>query len=240
MRLNKFLASHGVGARRKCDDIIREGRVTVNGRTVREFGIQLREDQDIVEVDGKRIGATGGLVYILINKPAGYVVTAKDPHNRPTVFHLLQGVQERVFSVGRLDVDVGGALLLTNDGELSFRLTHPRYEVEKVYRVHVQGKPDHQTVRSIQTGLHLDDGRTAPMKVRIVGGDEDTTVCEMTMHEGRKRQVKRMWARVGHPVLALQRIQFAGLTLHRLRSGEWRYLAREDIEKLKESAGIPT
>lgn len=238
MRLNKYLASHGVGARRKCDEFIRAGRVRVNGRAVTELGTRIEVDQDMVEVDGRRLESTRGLVYILLNKPAGYVVTVKDPQNRPTVFDLLEGIEHRVFPVGRLDLDVEGLLFLTNDGDLSYRLTHPRFQVEKVYRVEVQNRPGEDALRSLQSGVHLDDGRTAPAAVRRVGGDGGTTVFEMRMHEGKKRQVKRMWSAIGHPVIRLQRISFGGLHLKGVRRGEWRFLKRDEIERLKESVGL--
>lgn len=238
MRLNKYLAFHGVGARRTCDEFIREGRIRVNGCVVRELGTQVKVGQDRVEVDGKRLELTRRLVYILLNKPAGYVVTAKDPRHRPTVFDFLKDIEQRVFPVGRLDLDVQGLLLLTNDGALSFRLTHPRFQVEKVYRVVVEGRPEGEILRSIRSGLRLDDGPTAPADVKQIGGDDRATMFEMRMHEGRKRQIKRMWSALGHPVLALERISFAGLTTKGLAQGEWRFLEREEIEKLKERAGL--
>ncbi|MFQ6092450.1 MAG: pseudouridine synthase [bacterium] len=239
MRLNRFLASLGVGARRKCDELIRQGRVKVNGRSVMEPWFQVEKGRDAVEVDGEYVGARVKLVHILLNKPAGYVVTAADPQNRPTVFDLIGCVEQRVFPVGRLDLDVEGLLLLTNDGDLSYRLTHPRFEVEKVYRVLVTGKPDRRALRSMQTGLQLEDGPTAPTEVRVVRGDGKTTLLELRMHEGRKRQIKRMCKALGHPVIKLVRIAFAGLSINGLHVGEWRYLTSAEVGRLNKCVGLP-
>ena len=229
MRLNRYLASRGVGARRTCDEMIRQGRVRVNSRTITEPGVAINIDRDTVELDGTIVEATVTLVYVLLHKPAGYVVTAKDPQNRPTVFHLLEDVGQRIFPVGRLDLDVEGLLLLTNDGDLGFRLSHPRYEVDKIYRVLVEGKPDRQTLDTIRGGFQLDDGPTAPMDVIVVDEGEHGTMLEMKMHEGRKRQVKRMWSSLGHPVTHLIRTGFADMTIDGLRTGQWRYLTPEEV-----------
>ena len=238
MRLNKFLASRGVDARRKCDDLIQKGRVKINNRTVLEPGFQVEMGRDLVSVDGKVIETTVRLVYILLYKPAGYVVTAKDPQNRPTVFDIIEGIGQRIFAVGRLDLDVEGALLLTNDGEVGHRLIHPRYEIEKIYHVLVMGKPSQKTLRAVSEGLHLNDGPTAPAEVVILKGDGETTLLELKIHEGRKRQIKRMWSSVGHSVVKLIRTVFAGLTIDGLQPGEWRYLSKDEVNQLKEMVGL--
>jgi pseudouridine synthase len=225
MRLNAYLARAGVASRRKADELIREGRVRVNG----EPG-QLNtfvEGGEVVEVDGRRVEAQP-LAYVLLHKPAGLVTTARDPRGRPTVVgHVNHPL--RVVPVGRLDADTTGALVLTNDGPLAHRLAHPRYGVEKVYEVDVEGEPSEEALRRLGEGVELDDGLTAPARVRRVGPSR----LELTLHEGRKHQVKRMCAAVGHPVRRLHRSRYAGLELGGLAEGEWRELAEEEVRALR-------
>ena len=232
------MASRGLGARRTCDDIIRQGRVRVNGLAVTEPGCAIDAHRDTVEVDGKILEAVVNLVYILLNKPVGYVVTARDPQGRPTVYDIVTGLEERIFSVGRLDADVEGLLLLTNDGDLSYRLTHPRYEVEKTYRVLVAGRPDRGRLEDLQRGVQLEDGPTAPTDISVLQEREGESLVEMKMHEGRKRQVKRMWAAVGHPVKRLVRTGLAALTLEGLKTGQWRHLTPDEVRRLRELVGL--
>src|SRR5215212_3193146 len=203
LRLNAYLARAGVASRRGADELIKAGRVTVNGGPgqLNTF-VQAR---DLVEVDGRRVAAQK-LAYVLLNKPARTVTTARDPQGRPTVVDLVD-VPERVVPVGRLDADTTGALLLTNDGPLAHRLAHPRYGVEKVYEVDVEGRPSEEALRRLEEGVELDDGRTAPAKVRRLGPSR----LELTLHEGRKHQVRRMCEAVGHPVTRLHRNRYAGL-----------------------------
>jgi 23S rRNA pseudouridine2605 synthase len=186
------------------------------------------EPRDTVEVDGSPIEPEP-LTYVLLHKPAGVVTTARDPQGRPTVVGLVDH-ERRVVPVGRLDADTTGALLLTNDGQLAHRLMHPRYEVDKVYEAEVEGEPSDQTLRRLADGVELEDGRTAPARLRRLG----PSVVELTIHEGRKHQVKRMLQAVGHPVRRLHRRTYAGLTLDGLASGEWRELAPEEVKRLKE------
>jgi 23S rRNA pseudouridine2605 synthase len=225
VRLNAYLARAGVASRRKADELIKAGRVRVNG----EPG-QLNTfvgARDRVEVDGEPVERQA-LAYVLLHKPAGVVTTASDPHGRPTVVDLVEH-ESRVMPVGRLDADTTGALLLTNDGELAHRLAHPRYEVEKVYEVEVEGEPSDETLARLEQGIELDDGRTAPAKARRLGPSK----LELAIHEGRKHQVKRMLAAVGHPVTRLHRSRYAGLTVDDLDPGRWRELTTAEIEKLK-------
>jgi 23S rRNA pseudouridine2605 synthase len=229
MRLNAYLARAGVASRRAADDLIKAGRVTVNG----EQG-QLNtfvEATDRVEVDGEHVAAQR-LAYVLLHKPAGTVTTARDPQGRPTVVDLVD-VSERVVPVGRLDIDTTGALLLTNDGPLAHRLAHPKYSVEKVYVVDVEGAPGDAVLKALAEGVELEDGMTAPAIVRCLAPSQ----LELTLHEGRNRQVKRMLEAVGHPVRRLHRSVYAGMTLDGLAPGEWRALSVDEAAGLRALPG---
>jgi pseudouridine synthase len=225
MRLNAFLARAGVASRRGADELIRAGRVRVNGE---EAGLATFVSAgDRVEVDG-RVVAPEPLTYVLLHKPAGVVTTARDPQGRPTVVGLV-GHQHRVVPVGRLDADTTGVLLLTNDGPLAHRLAHPRYEVDKVYEAEVEGDPPAEAVRRLGEGVELEDGLTAPAQVRRLGPGR----LELVLHEGRKRQVRRMCESVGHPVRTLHRREYAGLTVGDLAPGEWRELTADEVKRLR-------
>ena len=226
MRLNAYLARAGIASRRGADDLIKAGRVKVNDvpgalNTYVHTG-------DRVEVDGKPVTAQA-LRYVLLNKPAATVTTARDPQGRPTVVELVDEIPERVVPVGRLDADTTGALLLTNDGPLSHRLAHPRYGVEKVYEAEVVGEPDEAALEQLAAGIDLDDGRTAPAGVRRLAASK----LELTLHEGRKHQVKRMCEAVGHPVVRLHRSRYAGLTVEGLEPGRWRELDADEVKLLR-------
>jgi 23S rRNA pseudouridine2605 synthase len=224
VRLNAYLARAGVASRRRADELITAGRVVVNGEPGRLNTFVERGDR--VEVDGKPV-VPQRLTYVLLNKPTGTVTTARDPQGRPTVVDLID-LPERVVPVGRLDADTTGALLLTNDGPLAHRLAHPRYGVEKVYEVDVEGRPDDVALRRLAEGVELDDGRTAPARVRRLAPSK----IELTLHEGRKHQVKRMLAAVGQPVSRLHRSTYAGLTLEGLEPGRWRELEPSEVQRL--------
>jgi 23S rRNA pseudouridine2605 synthase len=230
MRLNAYLARTGVASRRKADELIKAGRVTVNGDPG-ELNTFV-ENRDRVEVDGEPV-AKQRLSYVLLHKPAGVLTTARDPRGRPTVLELVAGHDARIVPVGRLDADTTGALLLTNDGELAHRLAHPRYEVEKVYVAEVEGEPGDEALRRLERGIELDDGPTATARARWLAPNR----VELSIHEGRKHQVKRMLAAVGHPVVALHRSRYAGLTLEGLGPGESRELAGAEVERLRSSTG---
>jgi 23S rRNA pseudouridine2605 synthase len=225
VRLNAYLARTGVASRRGADELIKTGRVRVNG--VRGELNTFVEEGDVVDLDG-RLLVPQRLAYVLLHKPPGVVTTARDPHGRPTVVDLVEH-ESRVVPVGRLDADTTGALLLTNDGELAHRLAHPRYEVEKVYEAEVVGQPSDEALASLADGVELDDGLTAPARVRRL----DPSRIELAIHEGRKHQVKRMLEAVGHPVRSLHRSRYAGLTLDRLGPGEWRELTPEEVDRLR-------
>ena len=230
VRLNAYLARAGIASRRAADELIRAGRVLVNGRPG-ELNTQVSR-RDVVELDGRRIAAQR-LAHVLLHKPAGVVTTARDPHGRPTVVDLVDH-PARVVPVGRLDADTTGVLLLTNEGELAHRLAHPRYEVEKVYEAAVAGSPGDEALRRLARGVELDDGPTAPARVRRLAPGR----IELVLHEGRKHQVKRMCEAVGHPVRRLHRSRYAGLTLDDLAPGDWRELSRDEVEALRRNVGL--
>ena len=226
MRLNAYLARAGVASRRKADELIKAGRVTVIGEPGELNTFVAKHDR--VELDGQPL-ARQRLAYVLLHKPAGVVTTASDPQGRRTVVELVSEHEVRLVPVGRLDADTTGALLLTNDGELAHRLAHPRYEVEKVYEAEVEGEPSAEALRQLERGVQLDDGPTAPADARRLAPSR----VELAIHEGRKHQVKRMLEAVGHPVTRLHRSRYAGLTLEGLQPGEWRELEPGEVARLQ-------
>ncbi len=238
-RLARFLAHAGVASRRHAEELIAAGRVQVNGVTVTRQGARIHPTRDRVSVDGKTVQAASRHVYILVNKPAGYISTAHDPQGRPTVLDLLpRELRElRVYPVGRLDADTSGLLLLTNDGEFALRLSHPRYEKEKHYEALVEGRPNQAAMAALRQGVAIteDDGReymTAPAWVQLLRHSENGSWLALTIHEGRKRQVRRMLAAVGHPVRQLTRVGVGSLRLRGVPVGKWRYLTESEVEAL--------
>jgi pseudouridine synthase len=240
MRLNKFLAHAGVCSRREADHLIAEGRVSVNGRPVLEFGEKVDPARVRVAVDGKPVrGAAERTVCILMNKPGGRVVSARDPFGRPTVMDLLGRLPVRVYPVGRLDLDTEGVLLLTNDGDLALRLTHPRFGVVKVYEARVEGDPAEADLDKVRKGIFIDGRRTAPARVRVLKRTHRHSTLKVEIHEGRKREIRRLFEAAGFPVSSLVRVEFAGLNLEGLKSGEWRYLNKKEIDRLRERVAAP-
>lgn len=240
VRLQKILSTAGVASRRASEQLILEGRVTVNGVVVRELGSRADPVHDDVRVDGRRLATTRESRYILLYKPKGYVTTRHDPEGRPTVIDLLGPRVGYVYPVGRLDYDTEGLLLLTSDGDLAEHLTHPRHEVARVYEVIVAGVPDDAAMDKLRRGVFIDGRRTAGADVRrgpIVKTGSPTTKLVMTLHEGRNRQVRKMCAAIGHPVRALTRVQMGPLTLGRLRPGEWRELRADEVAALRRDPG---
>lgn len=229
-RLQKVLARIGIGSRRVCEDLIADGRVTVNGE-VAVLGRRVDVDRDEVAVNGVIIGVRPGLVHLLLNKPTGVITTADDPQGRPTVLELVPD-EPRVFPVGRLDLDTEGLLLLTNDGDLAHRLTHPSFGVEKEYIAHVEGEPTRGELRLLREGVELDDGLTAPAKAALVGPG----ILRLTIHEGRNRQVRRMCEAVGHPVKRLIRTRIGPLADRKLKPGQWRELTGDELRSLERAA----
>jgi 23S rRNA pseudouridine2605 synthase len=233
MRLAKHLAHAGVASRRAAEAMIAEGRVTVDGETVTDPARAVTGSEAIA-VDGTVLGRAPRRVVYAVHKPVGVVSTARDTHGRRTVVDLVPSAQ-RLYPVGRLDADTTGLILLTNDGDLAHTLTHPRFEVPRTYRARVEGRPGERALRALREGVELDDGRTAPARVRLVGPHE----LELTIHEGRKRQVRRMCEAVGHRVVALRRIAFGPLRLGDLGAGRHRRLTAAEVERLRAAASRP-
>lgn len=229
-RLQKVLAAAGLGSRRSCEDLIAEGRVTVDGE-IAELGRRIDPRSAEVRVDGERVNVNPELIYVMLNKPRGYVTTADDPHGRPTVLDLVN-VRQRIFPVGRLDMDTEGLLLLTNDGDLAHALMHPSFGVERTYVAKVNGRPSRRQLGELTQGVELEDGVAAAHSARIVGEGHGKAILEIVLTEGRKREIRRMLAAVGFPVERLARVAYDGVELGELRQGNWRPLRPPEVGKL--------
>ncbi len=236
VRLHKYLAECGVASRRQSEEMIAAGRVRVNG-VVASIGDQIDPACDEVTVDGAPIAADPK-VYLLLNKPRGVITSAADPHGRRTVLDCVEGVNARVYPVGRLDRDVEGVLILTNDGELAYRLTHPKHQVDKVYEAWVEGLLTDAAARAMRNGVKLDDGWASAVKVDVLRRRKDATLLQLTMHEGRKHEVKRLCQAVGYPVRSLTRTAVGNLKAEGLKPGEWRYLRAAELADLRRLAGL--
>jgi 23S rRNA pseudouridine2605 synthase len=235
VRLQKILSAAGVASRRASEQMILDGRVTVNGETVRELGTKADPAKDAIKVDGRRIKTDVTNRYIVLYKPKGYVTTRKDPEGRRTIMDLI-GEGDYIYPVGRLDYDSEGLLLLMTDGELAERLMHPRHEVEKVYEVIVKGTPDQAAIDKLRKGVYIEGGRTSPAHVHTgttVKGHKPTTKLTITIHEGRNRQIRKMCSAVGLPVWELRRVRMGPIGLGRLKPGQWRDLTDEEVRRLK-------
>jgi 23S rRNA pseudouridine2605 synthase len=240
VRLQKILSGAGIASRRAAEKLMREGRVSVNGKTILDLGAKADPDRDDIRVDGSRIKGRERPRYLLLNKPRGFVTTRSDPQGRPTVLALLKGVREYVYPVGRLDYDSEGLLLLTNDGELAARLTHPKHEVERVYEALVVGIPDTRALARLARGVIIDGHRTAPGKARILtvvpSAKRDQAIIELTIHEGRNRQVRKMCEAVGHKVLGLRRTRIGPIADPKLPPGAYRELSPRELISLRRAA----
>jgi 23S rRNA pseudouridine2605 synthase len=240
-RLQKIIAQAGIASRRAAEKLIADGRVTINGETVREMGVKADPSTADIRVDGRRVKSAERHRYILLYKPAGYVTTRSDPQRRRTVIDLLRGVKEYVYPVGRLDYDTEGLLLLTNDGDLAAMLTHPRHEVERTYEARVKGVPNDDAIDELRRGIPLDGRRTQPADVALAnkGRRDHDGVVIITIREGRNRQVRRMLEAVGHPVQSLTRIRIGPISDRRLKPGDWRELTGEELTRLRDLAARP-
>ena len=237
-RLQKILSQAGIASRRASEQLMIEGRVTVNGATIRELGTKADLSHDDIRVDGSRIKMVQRHRYLLLNKPRGYVTTRSDPERRPTVLDLLRGVPEYVYPVGRLDFESEGLLLLTNDGDLAARLTHPRHGVARVYEARVLGIPDARDVTRLGRGLVIDGRRTGSSEVKLLKGSRDATdgTLVITIREGRNRQVRKMCDAIGHPVTQLRRVAIGPIRDAKLKVGRWRELTTEEVTRLRKAS----
>lgn len=233
IRLQKYLANSGIASRRKCEELILEGKISVNGNIVNELGIKVSPTVDKITYCGKLVKNTEKLVYILLNKPIGYVTTASDQFNRDTVLDLVK-VKERIVPVGRLDMYTSGALILTNDGDFVYKVTHPKHEITKTYTVTIKGIISNQEVDNLRNGVKIDDYLTRPAKVKILKTDveKDISRLEITIHEGKNRQVRKMCEAVGSKVIALHRSKIGDIGVKDLKLGEFRYLTNKEVKQI--------
>ncbi len=238
MRVQKFLSMAGVCSRRAAERLISQGRVTVDGKVVPRPGLKVLPGKSVVCVDGKRVEPAGGLVYVALHKPRGVVSTARDPEGRRTVIDLIQGVPQRLYPVGRLDRDSEGLMLLTNDGELTYRLLHPRYKVPKVYRVRVRGVPSREVLRVLRSGTEAGGVRFRPCEIRVLRNLGSSAELEVVLKEGRKRQIRLMFGNAGFPVYRLIRLKMGPISLSGLKPGDWRHLRPREVELLRMATGL--
>ena len=233
IRLQKYIADCGITSRRKAEELIKAGKIEVNGQVVIELGTKINPKKDIVKYNNKQIKKEQGHVYILLNKPIGYVTTVKDQFNRDSVLDLIN-INQRVVPVGRLDMYTSGALLLSNDGEFVYKITHPKHEIDKTYTVTMKGIVKDEEVEQLRNGVKIEEYCTKPAKVKILRIDEDKkqSRVEITIHEGKNRQVRKMCEAIGHKVLALHRSKIAGIDVKDLPLGKWRYLTKKEVMEL--------
>lgn len=235
-RLQKILSGAGIASRRAAEKMIADGRISLNGVVVREPGTKADVDRDEIRVDGKLISCETEKVYLVLNKPGGFVTTLSDPEGRPIVTDLIKGVGERVFPVGRLDYDSEGLLFLTNDGDFAQHLQHPRYKVPKTYRVKVEGRLTRVEIQNLEKGIDLSDGRFAPSAVIVEKLNPKSTWLRLTIHDGRNRVIRRVFDSMGHSVTRLVRVSFGDVALDSLGEGEWRHLSSGEVRQLRKQA----
>nr|WP_314278022.1 pseudouridine synthase [uncultured Peptostreptococcus sp.] len=236
MRINKYIAGSGLTSRRKAELLIQEGRVKVNGNTIYDLGHQVDENTDLIEVDGKKISLKEEkMVYIILNKPEGYISSVKDQFGRKDIMLLVSDIKERIYPVGRLDYETSGLLLMTNDGDLTYKLTHPKHEFEKVYIASIKGIPNKEELESFRNGLVIDNYTTSKAKISILKSDnkKNYSVCKVSIHEGRNRQVRKMFFAIGHPVMNLKRVGLGRININNLEPGKYRHLSQEELAYLK-------
>lgn len=233
-RLQKYIANSGVTSRRKAEELILSGHVKVNGVTITELGTKVDPSKDIVTVNNKEITEAQNFVYIKLYKPEGYVTTVKDQFDRKTVIDLIN-IKERIYPIGRLDYNTSGLLLLTNDGDLANKLMHPKYEIYKTYIAEVTGKISQESIEKLKTGVLIDGYKTAPAKVKLLKISPSSSTVQISIYEGKNRQVRKMLDAVGHTVKKLERISFGDITLDNLKPGQWKFLSNEEIKYLKKN-----
>ena len=233
IRLQKYLASNGIASRRKCEELILDGKVSVNGKVIDELGYKVDPDKDKIEFCGKKVEKESKLVYILLNKPIGYVTTVKDQFQRDTVMSLVK-VKERIVPVGRLDMYTSGAIILTNDGDFVYKVTHPKHEITKTYNATISGIITQEEVEKLKSGVEIEDYKTRPARVKILKTDLEKNISrlQITIHEGKNRQVRKMCEAVNHKVIALHRSKIGDIDVKDLELGKWRYLKNFEVEKL--------
>ncbi|MCW5206399.1 rRNA pseudouridine synthase [Desulfobulbus sp. F5] len=231
-RLQKIIARAGICSRRTAEEYIAAGRVTVDGQTVTELGCKADPERAVITVDGKPLRQEEEKVYLLLNKPPGYVTTLSDPQGRPIVSDLLPKLKERLFPVGRLDLDSEGALLMTNDGELANKILHPKFEIKKTYQATMRQLPSEAALQQLEQGIIIDGQKTWPARLRVLHQEKGSVVIEIIIHEGKKRQVRKMFQAVGHPVLRLKRTAYGGLLLGDLGKGRYRFLGKNDLANI--------
>ncbi|ADL68862.1 pseudouridine synthase [Thermoanaerobacterium thermosaccharolyticum DSM 571] len=231
-RLQKYLAECSIASRRKCEQLILDGKIKVNGTVIKNLGIKIDPDKDIVEYDGRVVAKVQHNIYIMLNKPTGFITTVKDQFGRPSVLDIIK-IKDRIYPVGRLDCDTSGLLLLTNDGDIANKLMHPKHEIDKVYIAKIRGIPDDKDLDRFRNGLLLDNRLTAKAKIEILKKINNDALVKIVIHEGRNRQIRRMCELIGHPVMTLKRIKIGDLELGNLKVGQWRYLSGEEVQYLK-------
>ncbi|WHE08076.1 pseudouridine synthase [Thermoanaerobacterium thermosaccharolyticum] len=231
-RLQKYLAECGIASRRKCEQLILDGKIKVNGTVIKNLGIKIDPDKDIVEYDGRVVAKVQHNIYIMLNKPTGFITTVKDQFGRPSVLDIIK-IKDRIYPVGRLDYNTSGLLLLTNDGDIANKLMHPKHEIDKVYIAKIRGIPDDKDLDRFRNGLLLDNRLTAKAKIEILKKINNDALVKIVIHEGRNRQIRRMCELIGHPVMTLKRIKIGDLELGNLKVGQWRYLTGEEVQYLK-------
>ena len=233
MRLQKYLAECGIASRRKAEEYIQEGKVQVNGKSVTELGVKINPEKDIVYFNNKKVTKQNENIYILLNKPIGYVTTTKDQFNRETVLDLIRGINKRIVPVGRLDMYTSGALILTNDGDFIYKVTHPSHEITKTYIATLKGIITNEELEELRRGVEIEDYLTRPAKVKILKTDSEKNISriEITIHEGKNRQVRKMCEAIGRNVMALHRSRIGDIGVKDLKIGEWRYLSQTEINK---------
>ena len=234
IRLQKYLAECGIASRRKAEEYIQEGKVQVNGKAVTELGVKINPEKDIVYFNNKKVAKQNENIYILLNKPIGYVTTTKDQFNRETVLDLIKGINKRIVPVGRLDMYTSGALILTNDGDFTYKVTHPSHEITKTYIATLKGIITNEEIEKLRNGVEIEDYITRPAKVKILKTDTEKNISriEITIHEGKNRQVRKMCEAIGRNVMALHRSKIGNIGVKDLKIGEWRYLSQKEIKAI--------